>query len=67
MSAGEGAGAVGEFTFELFVHELMEDFAHLGTWDGAELLEVVTGEEGLRFNFLFRKLGKFGSEKVVDV
>ena len=57
MGAGEGTGAVGEFSFELFVHELMEDFAHLGTWGCAELLEVVTGEERFRFNFLFRKLG----------
>jgi hypothetical protein len=30
-------------------------------------LEVVTGEEGLGFNFFFRKLGKFGGEKVVDI
>ena len=67
MGAGESPGAVGEFSFELFVHELMEDFAHLGTWDGAELLEVVTGEEGFRFNFLFRKLGEFGVEKFVDI
>ena len=67
MGAGEGTGAVGEFTFELFVHELMEDFAHLGAWGGAELLEVVTGEERFRFNFLFRKLGEFGGEKVVDI
>lgn len=67
MGAGESAGAVGEFTFELFVHELMEDFAHFWAWGGAELLEVVTGEEGFRFNFLFRELGKFGGEKVVDI
>ncbi len=45
----------------------MEDFAHLGAGGGAELLEVVTGEEGFRFNFLFRKLGEFGGEKVVDI
>ncbi len=67
MGACQSAGAVGEFSFELFVHKLMEDFAHFWAWGGAELLEVVTGEKGLRFNFLFRKLGKFGSEKVVDV
>ena len=67
LGAGEGASAVGKFSFELFVHELMEDFAHLGTWDGAKLLEVVTGEERFRFNFLFRKLGEFGGEKVVDI
>ena len=30
-------------------------------------MEVVTGEEWFRFNFLFRKLGKFGGEKVVDI
>ena len=30
-------------------------------------MEVVTGEEGFRFNFLFRELGKFGGEKVVDI
>ena len=45
----------------------MEDFAHLGTWGCAELLEVVTGEERFRFNLLFRKLGEFGGEKVVDI
>ena len=67
MGAGEGAGSVGEFSFELFVHELMEDFAHLGAGGGAELLEVVTSEEGLRFNFFLRKLGEFGGEKVVDI
>ena len=67
MGAGEGTGAVGEFSFELFVHELMEDFAHLWAWGSAELLEVVTGEEGLGFNFLFRKLGEFGGEKVVNI
>ena len=67
MGAFEGAGAVGEFTFELFVHELMKDFSHFWAWDGAELLEVVTGEKGLGFNFLFRKLGEFGGEKVVDI
>ena len=67
MGAGEGTGAVGEFTFELFVHELMEDFAHFGAWGSAEFLEVVTGEEGLRFNFLFRELGEFGGEKVVNI
>ena len=67
MGADEGAGAVGEFTFELFVHELVEDFAHFWPWGGAELLEVVTGEEWFRFNFLFRKLGEFGIEKVVDI
>ena len=39
----------------------------MGSWDGAELLEVVTGEEGLRFNFLFRKFGEFGGEKVVNI
>jgi hypothetical protein len=27
----------------------------------------VTGEERFRFNFLFRKLGEFGGEKVVDI
>ena len=67
MGAGEGTGAVGEFSFELFVHELMEDFAHFWAWGSAEPLEVVTGEEGFRFNFLFRKLGEFGGEKVVDI
>lgn len=67
MGANEGAGAVGEFTFELFIHKLMEDFAHFWAWGGAELLEVVTGEEWFRFNFLFRKLGEFGGEKVVDI
>ena len=67
MGAGEGTGAVGEFSFELFVHELMEDFAHFWAWGGAELLEVVTGEKGLGFNFLFRKLGEFGGEKVVNI
>ena len=67
MGAGEGAGAVGEFTFELFIHELMEDFTHFWAWGGAELLEVVTGEEGFRFNFFLRKLGEFGIEKVVDI
>lgn len=67
MGAGEGAGAVGEFTFELFVHKLVEDFAHFWAWGGAEFLEVVTGEEGFRFNFLFRKLGEFGGEKVVNI
>ena len=45
----------------------MEDFAHFWAWGSAELLEVVTGEEGLGFNFLFRKLGEFGGEKVVDI
>jgi len=67
LGAGESPGAVGEFSFELFVHELMEDFAHLGTWGCAELLEVVTSEERFRFNFFFRKLGEFGGEKVVDI
>ena len=67
MGAFEGAGAVGEFTFELFVHELMKDFSHFWAWAGTELLEVVTGEKGLGFNFLFRKLGEFGGEKVVDI
>ena len=67
MGAGEGTGAVGEFSFELFVHELMEDFAHFWAWGSAEPLEVVTGEEGFRFNFLVRKLGEFGGEKVVDI
>jgi hypothetical protein len=67
LGAGESPGAVGEFSFELFVHELMEDFAHFGAWGSAELLEVVTGEEGFRFNFLFRKLGEFGGEKFVDI
>ena len=67
MGADEGAGAVGEFSFELFVHKLVQDFAHFWAWGGAELLEVMTGEEGLGFNFLFRKLGEFGGEKVVDI
>ena len=67
MGAGESPSAVGEFSFELFVHELMEDFAHFWAWGSAEPLEVVTGEEGFRFNFLFRKLGEFGGEKVVDI
>ena len=67
MGAFKGAGAVGEFTFELFVHELMEDFAHFWAWGSAELLEVVTGEKGLGFNFLFRKFGEFGGEKVVNI
>ncbi len=53
----ECAGAVDEFTFELFIHKLVEDFAHFGAWGGAELLEVVTGEERFRFNFFLRKLG----------
>lgn len=30
-------------------------------------MEVVTGEERFRFNFLFRKLGEFGGEKVVNI
>ena len=67
MGAFEGAGAVGEFSFELFVHKLMEDFAHFWAWGSAELLEVVTSEKRFRFNFLFRKLGEFGGEKVVDI
>ncbi len=67
MGAGEGTGAVGEFSFELFVHKLMEDFAHFWAWGSAELLEVVTAEKGLGFNFLFRKLGEFGGEKVVNI
>ena len=67
MGAGESPSSVGKFSFELFVHKLMEDFAHLGTWGCAESLEVVTGEERFRFNFLFRKLGEFGGEKVVDI
>jgi hypothetical protein len=67
LGAGEGTGAVGEFSFELFVHKLVEDFAHFWAWGSAELLEVMTGEEGLGFNFLFRKLGEFGGEKVVNI
>ena len=67
MGAGEGTGAVGEFSFELFVHELMEDFAHFWAWGSAELLEVVTAEKGLGFNLLFRKLGEFGGEKIINI
>ncbi len=39
----------------------------MGAWGGAELMEVVTGEKWFRFNFLFRKLGEFGGEKVVNI
>jgi hypothetical protein len=67
LGAGEGASAVGKFSFELFVHELMEDFAHLGAWGSAEPLEVMTGEKWFRFNFFLRKLGEFGGEKVVNI
>jgi len=67
LGADEGTGAVDEFTFELFIHKLVEDFAHFGAWGGAELLEVMTGEEGLGFNFLFRKLGEFRGEEVVNI
>jgi len=45
----------------------VEDFAHFWAWGSTKLLEVVTGEKWFRFNFLFRKLGEFGGEKVVDI
>ena len=67
MGPGEGGGAVGKFSLQLFVHELVQEFAHGGTWFCAELLQIVAGEERFGLNFLLRKLVQLSREKCVYI
>jgi len=56
----QGTLLIGKLSFQLFIHQLVKNFAHIRASLNSNLLQVVTRDQGLWLDFLLRKFRLFG-------